>query len=473
VSVLEIAVVVGAVAVVLARWAPARFRRPVTIAAVALLVLAGVALAVTGLRWQLVPVLVGAVIALPFALGWLRRSGTRRVRWWWAAPGTVVCLALVALGPLAAWGFPVPVLPRPTGAYAVGTSVLQWTDADRPEPATADPADHRQVVAQLWYPARAVAPDAERAQYLGRTEDEARTVSRAFAETFGLPAFLVDGVAHARSNAVPDAAPADGRFPVVLFSPGSNGVRGQDTAWAEELASRGYLVAGLDHLYDSPAVVLDDGTVVPGRVSAAYAAAYDSDDPAAPERVTAELTELRAGDLSSALTQLGRLDRGEVPGPLAGRIDVGHAAVTGHSFGGATAVRTLAEDPRFAAAVDLDGGLNDPPTSPFDRPVLAVTSDAYHDEAGNPGYATGLDHVLDLARTGYRLTVPGSGHLDFTDLPLWLPPIPGFLGWTARSTSQATTAGVTTAFLDHVLRGVPGDPAADLARYGELAVHQR
>jgi dienelactone hydrolase len=409
-------------------------------------------------------VLVGAAIVAPFALG--RR---RRARWWLAAPGTALCLAVVALGPLAAWGFPVPQFPRPAGPFAVGTSVLQWTDPDLPEPATPDPTDHREVVAQLWYPARDVPPDAERAHYLGRDERESRTVAEALGGSFGLPGFVVDGAARARSNAVPDAAPADGRFPVVLFSPGSNGVRGQDTAWAEDLASRGYLVAGLDHLYDSPAVVLTDGRVVRGRAAAAYAAAYDSDDPAAADRLTTEFTELRVADLRSALTELGRLDRG--PGPLAGRIDTGRAAVTGHSFGGATAVRAVAEDPRFAAAVDLDGGLGDPPTEPFDRPVLAVTSTAYYDTAGNPGYATGLDHALDLAATGYRLTVPGTTHLDFTDAPLWLPPVPGLISWSARSTGTATTAGATAAFLDHVLRGEPGDPAAGLATYGELAVH--
>ncbi len=53
-----------------------------------------------------------------------------------------------------------------------------------------------------------------------------------------------------------------GRFPVVLFSPGSGGARTQNTAWAEELASHGYLVAALDHPYDSAAVVLTDGRTI-------------------------------------------------------------------------------------------------------------------------------------------------------------------------------------------------------------------
>ena len=46
---------------------------------------------------------------------------------------------------------------------------------------------------------------------------------------------------------------------MVLFSPGLAGVRSQNTAWAQELASHGYVVVALDHPYDSAAVVLADG----------------------------------------------------------------------------------------------------------------------------------------------------------------------------------------------------------------------
>jgi predicted dienelactone hydrolase len=41
---------------------------------------------------------------------------------------------------------------------------------------------------------------------------------------------------------------------VVLFSPGLAGVRSQNTAWAQELASHGYVVVALDHPYDSAAL---------------------------------------------------------------------------------------------------------------------------------------------------------------------------------------------------------------------------
>ncbi|GAA2569579.1 hypothetical protein GCM10010435_49530 [Winogradskya consettensis] len=124
------------------------------------------------------------------------------------------------------------------------------------------------MVVQLWYPAGAVGADAPRAQYLGRDRREADVVAALEAEYLGAPAFLLDGPPRAHTHAVFDAAPAaGGRFPVVLFSPGLGGLRTQNTAGAENLAGRGYVVAGVDHPYDSAAVVPADGRTVRTRIS--------------------------------------------------------------------------------------------------------------------------------------------------------------------------------------------------------------
>jgi hypothetical protein len=78
--------------------------------------------------------------------------------------------------------------------------------------------------------------------------------------------------------------------------------------------------------------------------------------------------------------------------------------------------------------------------------------------------------VLDLSTSpSYRLTVPGAAHLTFTDAPLYLPPVPAFVGTLGRSAGPATTAAATAAFLDATLRGRPGDLASNLARHGDLA----
>ncbi|MER6159543.1 hypothetical protein ABT147_29005 [Streptomyces sp. NPDC001868] len=469
-SPLEILALLGAVALVVARWLPAAVRPRVTIAAGAVFVLSAIALSVVGIRWQMLPVLAGAAFALPFALSPLlrRRTGrpTRRARWWLALPGSAACVGLIATGPAAAWAFPVPVFTEPSGDFAVGTRVLQWTDPNRPETATADPDDRRTVVVQLWYPARKSPAGARRAQYLGRTEHEARTVSQALARYTGLPGFLVDGVPRAHSHAVFDAPVArdGGRFPVVLFSPGLGGVRTQNTAWAEELAGDGYVVAALDHPYDSAAVVLTDGRTINTKI------ASTGDDDEDDERA-AETTGVRAADLSFVLTQLGHLDRGEIAGPLTGRLDTGRVAVTGHSLGGGAALQAARQDRRFDAVIDLDGYPRDPDPRPYHQPALALTQAITPDT--DPRYMPRLTKVLKLSTaTSYRLTVPGAAHLTFTDAPLYLPPVPSLVGSLGRTESPRVTAAATLAFLDATLRHKPGDLADALSTHGNLSVYQ-
>ncbi|WP_243081615.1 hypothetical protein [Streptomyces sp. 891-h] len=467
-SSLEIVVVASAVALVTARWLPRRTRRPTAFSASVVVLLSGVALVWSSLRWQMVPVLTGAALVLPFAVAAeLRaRSGRppRRARWWAALPASLVCLCLIAVGPAAAWALPVPTFPAPSGSFAVGTSVVQWTDTDRPENATPDD-DRRTVVVQLWYPARKSPADAQRAAYLGRSDREADIVSDALADYVGVPAFLLDGLPRARTHAVVDAPVADGsgRFPVVLFSPGLGGVRTQNSAWAQELASHGYVVAALDHPYDSAAVVLADGRTIRTKVTATGDADRD-------EKRAAEWTAIRAADLSFVLTQLNRVARGELAGPVGGRMDTGRVAVAGHSLGGGSALQAARQDTRFDAVIDLDGFPHGPAPTRFPQPVLALTQDVHRDI--DPDYIPRLTHVLGLSgATSYRLTVPGAAHLTFTDAPLYLPPVESIVGSQGRTDGPRITAAASLAFLDTTLRDQPDDLATALAAHGDLTVH--
>ncbi|MFF4579929.1 alpha/beta hydrolase family protein [Streptomyces sp. NPDC001389] len=487
-SLIEILVLSSAVALVTARWLPPAARSRVTVVAGALLVLSALVLGLTGVRWQLLPVLAGVGCALPFACSPLlrRRAGRPawRARWWLALPGSAACLGLIAAGPVAAWAFPVPVFPEPTGGFAVGTRVVQWTDPQRPETFTADPDDRRTVVVQLWYPAQKSPDGVRRARYLGRTAQEARTVSEALARGVGLPGFLVDGLPRARSRAVFDAPVADagGRFPVVLFSPGSSGVRTQNTALAEELASHGYVVAALDHPYDSAAVVLSDGRTV-------TTATHSSGDRDEDAKAAAGWTAIRAADLGFVLTRLtgqdgrsGQVAQGgrgtdRTADPLTGRLDAGRVAVAGHSMGGAAALQAARQDHRFAAVVDLDGFPHGPASPALDRPALALTQEVT--AGSDPRYLPRLTEALATnTATSYRLTVPGAAHLAFTDGPLYLPPVPALVGSLGRTRSPRVVAAATLAFLDAVLRNGwdgrsgPGDPADALRAYGELSVHR-
>ncbi|MEU5157422.1 hypothetical protein [Glycomyces sp. NPDC021274] len=455
-SPLEILAVLGAIAVVIARWLPPRARRPVLYSGAAAVAVAGVVLAVVGLRWQLVSVLAVTALVLAVAVARRRRGRMRRR---FAVPGTAVCLLVLAATPVATWALPVPVYPEPTGEHAVGTAVFEWTDESRAEPFTEDPDDHRTVVVQLWYPADA-AEDAERAIGGRPTLEESQAITQASAELFGIPGFLLADAAAAPSHAVFDAPVAAGseRYPVIVFSPALSATRTANTVLAEEWAGHGYIVATLDHPYDAAMTYVDSEPVHSRNV-------LDTTDEAEIAVINRTNIETRSADLSFVLTRLESL-----PADLAQRIDTGRAAVAGHSRGAAAALAALAADPRFDAAVHIDGGLE--PTllpGPFTQPALSITSPISADQ--NPDYLPTLDAALALgANETYRLELPDSGHFSFVDAALYFPPVPSVVGTIGRTEGLRATADATISFLDATLRGQSIDLPAALEQHGDLAV---
>ncbi|WP_445585680.1 alpha/beta hydrolase family protein [Streptomyces finlayi] len=241
------------------------------------------------------------------------------------------------------------------------------------------------------------------------------------------------------------------------------GVRTQNSAWAEELASHGYVVAALDHPYDSAAVLLADGRTVRTKVTATGDADRDNE-------LAVSWTAVRAADLSFVLTQLDRAAGGEIPGPVGGRMDAGRVAVAGHSLGGGAALQAARQDRRFDAAINLDGFPYDPDAERFPQPVLALTQDVRLDI--DPDYIPRLTRVLSLSGApSYRLSVPGAAHLTFTDAPLYMPPVESIIGSRGRTYGPRITAAVSLALLDTTLRREPDNLATVLPSYGALSVH--
>jgi hypothetical protein len=147
-----------------------------------------------------------------------------------------------------------PSLPAPTGPSPVGTTSLCLNDASRPDPWAAG-VNTRELMVSLWYPA--AAPDGRRAPYMTPAESELQLISR------GITGVPPDALSTVATNAVGDATPAGHRrgLPLVVLSPGFTNARSALTALAEDLASHGYVVAGIDHTYESYATAFPDGRI--------------------------------------------------------------------------------------------------------------------------------------------------------------------------------------------------------------------
>ena len=49
---------------------------------------------------------------------------------------------------------PLDSIEPPKGRYSIGTKVYFWTDTSRSEVYTTDPSDFRELMVQIWYPAK-------------------------------------------------------------------------------------------------------------------------------------------------------------------------------------------------------------------------------------------------------------------------------------------------------------------------------
>src|SRR5262249_3113551 len=142
-------------------------------------------------------------------------------------------------------GLTTAAVPRPTGSSAVGTRLLHIADPGRADPYVSTGAP-RELMVRVWYPA-AYGTHCSAAEYTSPQ------VWSYFSTLVGVP------LPHVSTNSCLNAPVADGRHPVVVFSPGFTATFTDYTFLLEDLASRGYLVAAINHTYDATAVEFPDG----------------------------------------------------------------------------------------------------------------------------------------------------------------------------------------------------------------------
>lgn len=280
----------------------------------------------------------------------------------------------------------------------------------------------------LWYPARSTG--SRRAQYMTPKESELLLTK---SNVTGVPP---DVLSRTRTNAYTDVKPAghERGLPLVVLSPGFPWPRSSLTALAEELASRGYLVAGIDHTYENYGMTFPDGRVV-------SCALCDRPDVVDPEKA---VIESRARDVSFVLDELtGPRSKGK-GGAL---VDPSRIAMAGMSLGGASVGETMLTDPRVLAGANLDGRMfKDLPASGLARPFLIFGAEGVEDSWDrNWPRLTGWKRLL---------RVTGAVHASFADYDLLTQQIGLDYGSRLPGTrSVEITRAYVRAFFDQHLRG--------------------
>src|SRR5580765_2184362 len=187
------------------------------------------------------------------------------------------------------------------GRYDIGVRTLQVTDKNRPDILNTKEGGptaryDRTLTLEVWYPAALAAGQKPGGDYTAITRDPAITATL-------------------HGQAVRDAAPAAtaGPLPLVIISHGYPGNRYLMSHLGENLASKGFIVASIDH---------KDST-------------YDD------QKAFASTLYNRAFDQLFVLNEMERLGRAGSGSFLSGRLDAGHTGIVGYSMGGYGVVNVI------------------------------------------------------------------------------------------------------------------------------------
>ncbi|HEX6906211.1 MAG TPA: choice-of-anchor D domain-containing protein [Terriglobales bacterium] len=322
----------------------------------------------------------------------------------------------------------IAAAPSTTGPGKVGTRVMDLVDTGRDDPYLAN-GRKRELLVRFWYPASG-------AQGCQRAEYTSAAVWRYFSELKGV------ALPQVTTNSCWNAPMSGGPHPVVVFTHGYTGTFTDYTFLFEDLASRGYVVASVDHTYEATAVEFPDGRLVKSVLGSYLAKSTKSD-----EKTLTLAVSVRLGDLKFVVNELERLNAGG-NNPFAGELDMSRVALAGHSLGGLTALLGVQQEPRFRAGVILDGVLPEGVAVGTQTPVLVLS-------AGNDGWGAN-DCRLWNGLSGPRMAVnlKGAEHVTPSDA-VWLARYAVKTGSMGPEKTIAAVRNYVAAFLDTNLRGLP------------------
>ncbi len=237
----------------------------------------------------------------------------------------------------------------------------------------------------------------------------------------------------------------NGKFPLILFSHGAFGFSGSNFFTFQELASHGYIVGSISHtshafftMDTKRTLTLADQDFLQKAVE--INGLKDTSREEEVFHITKEWMKLRTEDTHFLLDTILSESRGSAPCLPFSLLSSEAIGLFGHSLGGASSAETARERNDVDAVIVLDGTmlgeevdfidghvvLND---TPYPVPLLNVYAEDHYEGAMvtqgdkyDNFYASA--RALDARETVFR----GTGHLNFTDLPLFSPILAAKLG---------------------------------------------
>jgi dienelactone hydrolase len=306
-------------------------------------------------------------------------------------------------------------LPTPTGAFAVGHALYDWTDDETLDTLAPGPGIKRELLVWIWYPAVA-GPSAAIDEYLPAPSRAAVERQSGVLLTQFLTRDLSKVHTHSLRNA--ELSPQQRSYPVVIMRAGASLEVWNYSALAQDLASHGYVVVGFDAPYRTFTVVFPDGRVMrrtPENNPEVCLERTGQDR----DRCANRLLTAWTADTAFVLNRLEQLNASDASAKFTGRLDMTRIGVFGHSFGGAAAALFCHEDSRCKAGIDVDGAPHGSVIQAgIARPFMFLLSDHSHEsELEGRQILANMQSIYDRLPVDGRLriVIRGANHFLFSD----------------------------------------------------------
>ena len=319
---------------------------------------------------------------------------------------------------------PLDSIEPPTGKYSIGTQVYFWTDKSRGEVYTTDPSDYRELMVQIWYPAKG-GENYQKAPHITFPEKSISSIAR----TAGLPSTFGKHGTQLTSNSVFGLLPIHNKkFPLILFSHGDGGLLTQNTSQVEELVSNGYIVIACNHTYNASITFDKNGNAIPYKQNVSWNEQAQHHK----KYYTNLLINYRYQDLAFMLKVLkqDQFDDGST-NPFKNNINFDKVGAMGHSMGGGTTYLAMLKNNQIKAGVALDGWffglLEEDAKTNTKKPFLHLGQEQFLDSdiEGDINFSKDgkrnfeiYNTILETNEESYGVYIKNSLHYSYTDMKL-------------------------------------------------------
>jgi predicted dienelactone hydrolase len=356
-------------------------------------------------------------------------------------------------------------LPAPSGSYGVGRVAYTFTDPSRPESLAQKAAARREVVVEVWYPTDAgLSAHSKTAPYMPGFDAAKPKLSKDDISDLFRPATYNGTLPETHTVENAPVAPGNVKFPLLVFSHGWGNNLFIYTAELEDIVSHGYIVAAVDHPYDTAFTQFPDGHITLFAQKEFDAATRQ---PGGYIDYARQRVEVMADDNRFVLTELLRYATLEkLQAHFFHRVDEAHIGAFGHSIGGLAAARTCQVDGRVSACIDQDS--DDNRGSPF---IATDIKEAEHQPfllfivASADETSPGKTHPGDAALASMKVTRAEYDAIIQTHQANQLNQLRSIPGGAYRVTLYDLPGVIHRSFTDQTLLGASPDREQSLQNF--------